>query len=376
MGAYLLRLSLVVVAVALIGAARTGAQPLQDLRASLESAKQQAQKAEGLDAAYELVGIAEAADRQKRSEIATEAIGVFVGVTERATQAALQAPIADAQNTLDQLVDLSFFARTSNVAAADGVLQKSLRALFPKLMADLRRALATAGPGPEQWPEAVSNLSILGELQAATALTMLDDLTPGIGQAFDDEAKRLNAIAAQAAGAERETYLSDLDAARKTRDEQLADAKTNNLSSVAANLNKSGRGEMDQQASSDADADINASCTETGAVDPDGGMGNMQDVATRLEEECVLSGRAPTESRCTMTNISYLCRQPGNDGMEELIYIYRGSPDEKSYRNGCKGDILGPAQAAGRTPPFSNAAMRRLISCAPVASDAGASSRE
>jgi uncharacterized protein YdbL (DUF1318 family) len=344
------------------------AQPpsVQDLRLALTSAKRQAESADTLDAAYELVGIAEESQKIKNDEIATEATTTLIRVIEKATQSAMNAGIADAHDTLDQLVDLSFFSRTSNVLGADDVLQKSLRLLFPKITNDVRLALAAISAADDRWPAAMTHLGVLSELQASAALTMQDDLAAVIKTTFDAEAARLEALAGQADG-DRAQLAEDIAAARKTRDEQVADANANNLATVVAEL-KSGRGPKrlgETEPVDGLDGDAATTCVETGTVDQEGNMYANQDLISRLEEECVLSGRLPSEDRCPTRDLFFVCRDATPD-TERIIYTYRGTPEERTARENCKGDVLSLTGLSGVPPAFKNTAMRRIMSCIPL----------
>ncbi len=344
------------------------AQPpsVQDLRSALSNAKRQAESSDTLDAAYELVGIAEEAQNAKNTDISKDATTTLVRVIEKATQTAMNAGIADAHNTLDQLVDLSFFSRTSNVLGADDVMQKSLRLLFPKITGDVRAALAVSNTSSERWPVAMTNLSILGELQAGALLTMLDDLAANIETAFNAEAARLETLA-QSSSNNRAELLEDLSAARKNRDEQVKDAKTNNLNTVVAEMNKSKREDARQESSDlpTIPSDATMTCLETGVLDQEGNMYANQDMTTKLEEECVLSGRVPSEDRCPTRELFFVCRE-ASATTERIIYTYRGTPEEPKARENCKGDVIGLPGLAGKPPPFKNTAMRRIMSCIPL----------
>ncbi|MBL8642452.1 MAG: hypothetical protein JNK21_00855, partial [Rhodospirillaceae bacterium] len=113
MTAFFSRIVILVLLVSFAAVATAQQPSVQELRLALASAKRQAESSDTLDAAYELVGIAEEAQNIKNTEIATDANATLISVIEKATQAAMNAGIADAHDTLDQLVDLSFFTRTS-----------------------------------------------------------------------------------------------------------------------------------------------------------------------------------------------------------------------------------------------------------------------
>jgi hypothetical protein len=349
------------------------AQSVRELRASLESAKRQAAESEGLDAAYELVGIAEAAQNGGAQDLTSETVGLLNSVLDRATQSALSASIEDAQDTLDQLVDLSFFARTSKVTGADAVLQRSLRTLFPKIVNDVRAALGLGNNRFESWQKTLSDLGVLGELQASALLMMLDDVAAQIGAAYDVEAARLESLMQQMSNDEQRTRAAaDLTERRKIREEQLADAKANNLATVAAEMSKPGRArpeDEDSAEAADAYGEIAMTCVETGVIAPDGMTSNwdgLLEIVTKLEEECVLSGRVPTESRCPGRDLSFICREPLDEKTEQLTYVYKGTREETSMREACKGERVGSSAVAASGASFKNTAMRRILSCAPV----------
>lgn len=349
------------------------AQSARELRGSLEEAKRQALSSEGLDAAYELAGIAEAAQSTNAPEIAKEAVVALNSVLERATQAALLAPFEDAQDTLDQLVDLSFYTRTSKVSGADAVLERSQRALLPKIANDVRSSLAVGASSPEQWAKQVVSLSVLAELQAAATLTMLDDLAGRIAQMYDDESKRLQNLAQQISNpAERDKVLADLTEGQKIRSEQARDAAANNLAKVAAEMSKPGRPVARDEESAEVGADmsdVSQACLETAVIAPPAMTSNwdgLQEILPRLEEQCVLSGRTATENRCTLRNLSFVCRETPNDKTETMTYVYLGTPEDKTLRTTCKGQTFSASMLGNVYPPFANTAMRRILTCAPV----------
>ena len=349
------------------------AQSARELRASLEDAKRQATSSEGLDAAYELAGIAEAAQSSNAPDIAKEAVTALNNVLERATQAALVAPFEDAQDTLDQLVDLSFYTRTSKVSGADAVLEKSQRALLPKIANDARNSLVAGASNPEQWGKQIISLSVLGELQAAATLTMLDDIAGRIAQMYEDEAKRLLGLAQQIPNAtERDKVVADLAAGEKIRGEQVRDAAANNLAKVAAEMSKPGRPAAKDEESAEVSADmsdVSQACLETAVIAPPSMTSNwdgLQEILPKLEEQCVLSGRTATENRCTLRNLSFICREAPNDKTETMTYVYVGTAEDKTMRTTCKGQTFSASMLGNVYPAFANVAMRRIMTCAPV----------
>jgi len=354
------------------------AQSARELRASLDAAKSQAAETVGLDAAYELVGIAEAAQNSGLAELGKEAVGTLNMVLNRAAQAALSVPVEDAQDTLDQLVDLAFFTRNSNISGAEAVLQKSLRALFTKLLGDVRLALAGANTTPEAWVKALTSLGVLGELQAAATLMMQEDLSSSIAGVYDAEAARLDGLGRQIADdAEREKALGQLGELRKIRQEQVTDARANNLATVTAELAKTAREAPKDEDSAESEIDISdiaMTCVETGVIAPAAMTSNwdgLQDITAKLEEDCMMSGRIPTENRCPARDVGFVCREAVDDKTERLTFFYNGTPEERSGREGCKGEAISAAQLQAAGAAFKNTAMRRILSCAPVPAGRG-----
>lgn len=355
------------------------APPLLELRAALDDAKRDAAEDNGIDAAYKLVGIAEAAQSAQSMEITHEAVAALTTVIQRATQKALNLPLEDAQDTLDQLVDLAFFARSSKVESADAVFQGTVRTLLPKLIDDARTVLAVASPQPETWQSSMATLRLVSELQSAATLMMMDDLANQAGTIFRTESERLAALLEQLPDTSlRQAAQADLDKARQLHDELIADARANNLNTIVAEMTKSDRLAVTDEDSAEAGADlgeISQVCTETGTIVP-AGMGSnregLQDILLKLEEECVLSGRTPTENRCHARNFSFVCREQLDDTSERITYVYANTPEERSMLEGCKGDRLTPSQvAAAGISVFKNTAMRRILTCAPVPNGGG-----
>ncbi|MBL8642952.1 MAG: hypothetical protein JNK21_03385, partial [Rhodospirillaceae bacterium] len=158
-------------------------------------------------------------------------------------------------------------------------------------------------------------------------------------------------------------------AARQNRDDQVEDAKTNNLNTVVAEMSKNRREGNLREESSDippAEGDADMTCTETGVLDQEGNMYANQDMTTKLEEQCVLSGRIPSEDRCPTRDLFFVCRDVIDATSERITYTYRGTPEEPKARDNCKGEVLGLTGLAGKPPPFKNAAMRRVMSCLPL----------
>ena len=117
-------------------------------------------------------------------------------------------------------------------------------------------------------------------------------------------------------------------------------------------------------------SDVSLACAETGMIEPYGTANNwdaFQDVLPKLEEECVLSGRTPTENRCSTKNLSTVCRESVNETTERLIYVYQGTPEERAIQKNCKGELLSAKLVSGNAiPSFKNTTMRRIATCAPV----------
>ena len=354
-------------------------QSTRELQASLEAAKRQAAQGNGLDTAYELVGIIDAAQTGKLPDVSQDAVRTLNGVLQRAAQTALLSNLEDAQDILDQFIDLLFFARTSNVSSADASLQSSLRTVFPKMTGDLRLALVKPIANPGQWIITLTNLSMLAELEAAASLVMLDDIAASIRQSYDFEAVRLENLAQTLTDeAQRTKTLADLSEAKKIRAEQVNDALKNNVTNVAAEMAKPGQSPPKDEVSTEADSDmsdVSLACVEIGMIAPPSMTSNwdgLQDVLSKLEDECALSGRVPTESRCEAKDVSFVYREATNDKMERLSFVYQGTPEERTMLENCKGDCLSPTQLASTPVLFKNTAMRRILTCSPAPGSARA----
>jgi hypothetical protein len=336
---------------------------VSDLRAALDNAKAQASSRQDLDDAYELIGIAEEANRGGDTAIATDAVAAFTGVIERAASRARTASFADGQDTLDQLVDLTFFARTNDIVAAESVLRISLRQLFPELLGAARKALdATA-----DWPQQVELLAAIGEMQAAAARVKLDQEADDIGVIFDAEtAKRDPLVADQP---ERAKDIAEL---RRVRDEQLAEAIANNVDAVAEEMRSavpdgSDGGEIGEAMPADLSFG-DTSCIETGMLPPDDAPETWQAptlMLKRLGDECVLSGREPRTDRCDTRNLVFVCQVPGRES-ERITYVYRNTPEETYMRRACEGAVIEAAKLPTSGPQFLNAASRLVFTCGPV----------
>ncbi|MDX2144579.1 MAG: hypothetical protein SFV19_14585 [Rhodospirillaceae bacterium] len=337
--------------------------PISELKTALDIAKSQAASSDGLDAAYEFIGIAEEANNAGNPEIATEAIAAFSSVVERAAEIAQRQSYMEGQNTLDQIVDLAFFARTNDIPAAETTLRKALGSLLPQLLANARRALAEA----KEWTDKLAILGAIGELQAAAARVVLDQEASEIGIAFDAEAAIRDGEAA--GDSARMQEIANL---RRVRDEQLADAIANNVNAVAEEMrgdvpSSSDEGEIGEAMSADLSLG-DTSCIETGMIPPGGAPDNWQApplLLKRLGDECVLSGRAPQAGRCTTVNLTFVCHVPGRES-ERITYVYRDTAEETFMRRACEGAIIEAAKLPATGPQFLNSSSRLVFTCGPV----------
>ena len=203
----------------------------EGLRSAFLEAARDAKLTDELDPAYELLGIAEAAQQQDIPQLAAEAAGSFADLVKRAAAKALKTGGALAEVTLDQFVDLRFMARTANLTLPQSALDDAMTKLFPSV----RTSLETKFNQAAEWAGKRAAADELADLQASATQLMNDDLAGDMGAAFDRKTAELETLAGQAEDEETRTQMHDaLAESRKLRDDRVADAKTNNINAVAA----------------------------------------------------------------------------------------------------------------------------------------------
>lgn len=201
------------------------------LRSAFRDAARDAKAGDELDPAYELLGIAEAAQQQELPQIAAEAAAAFADLVRRAAAGALKAGGSLAEDTLDQFVDLRFMARSANLTLPQAALDDSMAKLFPMVTASLQAKFDRT----ESWEEKRAVAEEIADLQASATQVMNESLASAMGDAFECKAAALEALAEGAEDAAARAEMREAIAeTRKLRDERVADAKANNINAVAA----------------------------------------------------------------------------------------------------------------------------------------------
>ncbi|TAL01179.1 MAG: hypothetical protein EPO08_11180 [Rhodospirillaceae bacterium] len=376
-----------VLGVVLAGSVAAWAQPgdnaasAADFKSAYDAAITDAKGSESLDPAYELLGVAGNARQRNLTDMATGAANAFSDLIQRAATAALRKGGSVAQDTLDQLVDLRFFAGTTQIEKPATALDAAMRSLFP-VVAKTLESRADSAPN---WEDKLGALRDLASLQASATQVMLDDMATPIAAAFDTRVAAAETSAtAEEDTAERARRLGALTELKRSRTDQVNDAATNNVSAVAQQMGSSGRtaGTSPLQRS-EAGADVPAeliegegSCIETGYHLENGNpAGSQQIVPTDPElrrihdRDCVNSGRVPSTDRCSMSNLSLLCyaRLPGG---EKITYAYRDTPADAYFKKTCAADDLVPADKIPKSGvSFHSPGVRLAFVCAPAGSE-------
>jgi hypothetical protein len=212
------------------------AQANAELQQAFEAAQTSARTSDSLDPGYELLGIAGTAKSRDLKPLAPNAAAAFVDLVQRATAGAQRKRGSTARDTLDQLVDLRFLAKSEEVQPAMAALDTAMRTLFPEVSDALQKSIDAA----KDWDEKLTLLNDLASLQSSAVQVMMNDVASAIGAAFDTRAAALDKLAsAESDDAERARKLGGLAEAKRTRTEQTADAAANNVDAVAAHI-KSG----------------------------------------------------------------------------------------------------------------------------------------
>jgi hypothetical protein len=207
-----------------------------DLQRAFTDAARNAKNSETLESAYVLLGMADAAQQQKLPQIAVKAATAFSDLVKRATAAALRAGGTNTEDTLDQLVDLRFVARTANLPLPQAALDEAMRSLFPAVAVALQRNIDNAA----RWENKLAFTDDLAELEASATQVLLEDIARELSATFDLKITQLENLANKEADTtERERMIAGLDEKRAHRQELLADAKANDINSVAEQMQKS-----------------------------------------------------------------------------------------------------------------------------------------
>ena len=230
-------------------------EPAGDLQKAFETALASAKGSESLDAAYDLLGVAGTAQERGLKPLAEQSATTFVELVQRASAAALRKGGSTAHDTLDQLVDLRFFARSQEVVPAMTGLDAALRSLFPAVAKDIEQHIDKA----TEFDDQVAALSELTSLQASAAQVLMNDIAARAGAAIDARLVKLETAANQAAeDSERGRRLNSVAEAKRAREEQVADATANNVDTGAVQLKASGRTEESTRAGTGNPSDVTA----------------------------------------------------------------------------------------------------------------------
>lgn len=337
------------------------------LQGALEAAQANVFADHGLDAAYELLAVADSATRANAGDVAKSATDALLAVVERATVAGETDPSPAAQDAIDQMLDLKFSASASGLEVVLSALDGAMRRLITTVEA---AQVDIANQDEDAWEQRLDALTALADLQASAAQANLSQEADRIGRSFDRAFAALSEDAHNVSGADR---IAALDAVRTAREERLADAANNNVQSVAAELRAAEQVEHDESGAADfggLDLDgqmEDSTCVETGLTEAVQGQG--VDV---LERECMLSGHATSAGRCPTRDLSFVCYK-ADAGSESLTYVYRGTPEEDDLRNACGiGNILESMSVPADGAPFRNSGTKLALTCAPIGERAGA----
>ena len=335
-----------------------------DLRGAFREAARDAKGTDELDPAYVLLGVAESAQKQNLPQIAAEAATAFADLIKRATAKALKIGGAATEDTLDQLVDLRFMARTANLPLPQAALDDAMATLFPQVSAAVQRKIDEA----ESWDEKLQHAEDLADLQASATQILKDDLARDLGAAFDLKTAQLETLATQAEHADERTRMMEaLAESRQSRSDRVADANANNINVVAALMQGQAEKTTDAESRQPSEVDVpeelaagTRSCIETGFA------GKQDPMFVRsMQLNCINSGRLPSERRCSTSNLSFLCYDSVPGG-EKMTYIYRGTPEELYFQRTCNPDKVVSADAVSQSgAAFRTANTALAFTCAP-----------
>lgn len=353
-------------------AAAPDAAAAVDFKQAYESAMANAKGADTLDPAYELLGVAGNARERNLKDMADGAATAFDDLVQRATATALHKGGSTAQDALDQMVDLRFFAETTQIEKTVSTLDAAMRQLFPVVAKGIEQRLDTA----QNWDDKLTALRDLATIEASSTQVLLSDVATPIGASFDRHIAALEAKAnAQQDAAEHARELSDIEEVKRSRNDQISDATANNVSAVAKQMQTSGRTAgsaqvMRSEAGSDLPAELTeaeGSCIETGYHADK----NIADMRRTHDRDCVNSGRVPIRGRCSLGGLSMICYGQAQDS-EKITYVYSGTVAETYFRKTCAEADRVPAS---KVPPngasFRDPAMKLAFTCAPSGSDVG-----
>jgi len=350
----------------------TAASSAADFKVTYDAAMAEARETEALDPAYELLGVAGNARTQNLNDMANSAADAFAALIQRATLAAQRKGAGYLQDTLDQLVDLRFFAETTRIPRATQALDTAMRALFAPVARGVEQQMDAAAT----WEDKTTALRELVSLEASATQVKLADVAKSIGAGVDMRLTSQTTAASMVADpAERQQKLKEIEDFKHTRSEQIREAAANDMSKVAQQIESGGsEGSTRQPRSEDGGPvsedllDADGSCVETGLRLTEQMPISESDLHRAQQRECVNSGRVPTTERCSTANLSFVCYTRITDG-ERITYAYRGTAAEAYFRQACAaGDLVPGMQVAKNGAPFRSPDVQLSTVCAPSGS--------
>jgi len=335
-----------------------------DLRAAFTEAARTSKSSDDLDPGYELLGIAETAQKRGLTQLAEQAGTAFAELVKRASTRALKAGGAAAEDALGQFVDLRFMAKSAGLPLPQSALDDAMTTLFPPVTAAIQKRFDQAA----EWDNKLQAAEDLAELQASATQVMNETQAGKIGAGFNDRAAQLEQLAGADTNAETRTaMLTELERARKSRDDRVIDAKANNLNVVAALL--AGKTGTDAGFRAPSEVDVpeelaagTRSCIETGF------SGKQDPVLLRtMQVNCINSGRLPAQGRCPITDLSFLCYDAAPGG-EKMTFVYRGTPEELYFQRKCgQGKLMRADEIPAGGASFRATNLALAFTCAPAA---------
>jgi hypothetical protein len=343
---------------------------LVEFKRAYESAMANAKGNDTLDPAYELLGIAGNARERNIKDMTDGAAAAFADLVQRATTTALKKGGSIAQDTLDQMVDLRFFAETTQIERTVTTLDGAMRQLFPVATKTIELHVDSA----PNLDEKLSALRDLASLEASATQVLLTDVAAPITKSFESRIAGLEAKAAtEADPSEHARQLSQIEELKRARTEQVNDAAANNVSAVAKQMESSGRtAGSSQMLRSEGGPDLPAemteaegSCIETGYR----AEKNPTELRRMHDRDCVNSGRVPTKGRCSPANVAFICYSRIPDG-EKITYAYTGTAAELYFRKACvDADKVPGNKIPVNGATFRDAGTKLAFTCAPAGSD-------
>ncbi len=334
------------------------------LQASLEAARPGPGGDRQLDAAYELLAVADTATKGGGTDIAASATAALISVIDNAgLTGSGTVDLGRAQDAIDQLLDLKFSAGSAGLDSVLSAIDRSMRRLFLVVEGGLSKAVSAG----DDFDSRLQSLAAMADLQASAAQANLAEEAATIGRSFDIGFQELSEEAHTVTGSDR---IAALDGVRTSREERLADAVANNVQTVAAELRSAEQSEgadlidesTDVGETLDNEEFVEDSiCVETGVVGEP-----ASPLAETLQRACVLAGHTALVARCPMRDLSFVCYR-SEQNAESIVYVYRGTPEEETMRLTCGADNIvesGGVPADGA--PFRGPAVNLALTCAPI----------